>query len=66
MKSRTILYNFYKELSIPVFGEEKNQNQRTIGSGYLKNLKELVGFSWKNQWWTFGCMGSHLIQFRNF
>jgi hypothetical protein len=25
-----------------------------------------VGFSWKNQWWTFGCMGSHLIQFRNF
>jgi hypothetical protein len=45
MKSRTILYNFYKELSIPVFGEEKNQNQRTIGSGYLKNLKELVGFS---------------------
>ncbi len=43
MKSRTMLCNFYKELSIPVFGEEKSQNQRTIGSGYYKNLKELVG-----------------------
>jgi hypothetical protein len=43
MKSRTMLCNFYKELSIPDFGEEKNQNQRTIGSSYLKNLKELVG-----------------------
>jgi hypothetical protein len=45
MKSRTMLCKFYKELSIPVFGEEKNQNQRTMGSGYFKNLKELVGFS---------------------
>jgi hypothetical protein len=43
MKSRTMLNNFYKELSIPVFGEEKNRNKRTIGSGYFKNLKELVG-----------------------
>jgi hypothetical protein len=24
MKSRTMLCNFYKELSIPVFGDEKN------------------------------------------
>jgi len=65
MKSRTMLCNFYKELSIPVFGEEKNQNQRTTGSGYFKNLKELVGFSWKNQWRTCGCMGSELIKFPN-
>ncbi len=43
MKSRTMLCNFYKELSIPVFGEEKNRNKTTIGSGYFKNLKELVG-----------------------
>ncbi len=34
-----------KKLLIPVCGEEKNQNQRTIGSGYFKNLKELVGFA---------------------
>jgi hypothetical protein len=26
MKSRTMLCNFYTELSIPVFGEEKNWN----------------------------------------
>jgi len=44
MKSRTMLCNFYKELSIPVFGEEKNQNQRTTGSGYFKNLENWWGF----------------------
>jgi len=54
------------ELSIPVCGEEKNQNQRTTGSGYFKNLKELVGFSWKNQWKTSGYIGSHLIKLPNF
>ncbi len=54
------------ELSIPVCGEEKNQNQRTTGFGYFKNLKELVGFSWKNQWKTSGYIGSHLIKLPNF
>jgi hypothetical protein len=32
-------------VSIPVFGEEKNWNKRTIGFGYFKNLKELEGLS---------------------
>jgi hypothetical protein len=45
MKSRTMLCNFYKELSIPIFGEEKYGNKRTIHSGYFKNLKELVEVS---------------------
>jgi len=45
MKSKTMLCNFYKKLSIPVFREENNRNKRTISSGYFKNLKELVGFS---------------------
>jgi hypothetical protein len=30
MKSRTMLCNFYKELSIPVSGEEKNRKKEPL------------------------------------
>jgi hypothetical protein len=63
MKSRTMLCNFYKELSIPIFGVEKYGNKRTIYSGYFKNLKELVGGSWKNQWRTGGSIAVIWLNF---
>jgi hypothetical protein len=65
-KQRCVVVWINKELLILICGEEKNQNQRTTSFGYFKNLKELVGFSWKNQWRTSGYIRDHLIKLPNF
>lgn len=74
-QQRTVIWN-YKEPSVLVFILFQNQrivsfgslttyqNERTVGPGYFKNLKELMvllkelainwWFLWKNWWWIYG------------